>query len=92
MFLVILYILYLLFYAQVLYSRRSKQMEFRGREENTIMKAILEIMQNFIERGMNVRVDVVGGVPMFSAVPLEQKAYAAAPRSAKKRMVTAYCG
>ena len=56
------------------------------------MKAILEIMQNFIERGMNVRVDVVGGVPMFSAVPLEQKAYAPAPRSAKKRMVTACCG
>ncbi len=37
------------------------------------MKAIFQIMEHFIERGMNVRVDFVGGVPMFSAVSLDRE-------------------
>lgn len=56
------------------------------------MKGIFEMMQNFIGRGMNVRVDFVGGVPMFSAVPLERQAAPAAAHSVKKRTAAVYCG
>lgn len=65
---------------------------FGEQKENTIMKTIFEMMQNFIGRGMNVRVDFVGGVPMFSAVSLEHKECVSAQRSAKRSSSAVYCG
>lgn len=56
------------------------------------MKTIFEMMQNFIGRGMNERVDFVGGVPMFSAVSLEHKECVPAQRSAKRSSSAVYCG
>ena len=56
------------------------------------MKTIFEMMQNFIGRGMNVRVDFVGGVPMFSAVSLEHKECVSAQRSANRGSSAVYCG
>ena len=48
------------------------------------MKVIFEMMQNFIGRGMNVRVDFVGGIPMFAAGSLEHKECVSAQRSANR--------
>lgn len=57
------------------------------------MKTIFEMMENFIGRGMNVRVDFVGGTPMFSATLLEERAGAEAgeAQSRSKNTATAYC-
>ena len=56
------------------------------------MKVIFEMMQNFIGRGMNVRVDFVGGIPMFSAVSLAHKECVSALRSANRGASAVYCG
>ena len=66
--------------------------QFGEQKENTIMKVIFEMMQNFIGRGMNVRVDFVGGIPMFSVVSLEHKECVSAQRSANRGSSAVYCG
>ena len=35
------------------------------------MRTVFEMIENFIGRGMNARTEFVGGMPMFSAAPLE---------------------